>query len=296
MGYRQVIIRQSERLKTKDNGIVVVKDGNETIIPLEDINFILLEDNTTVITSKLLSEFGKYSICFIVCDDKHEPISIMYPYNYHFKQLEVIHKQLSLTDENKDLLWQLIVKQKIQNQIATLERTTKDERVINILYQYISEVEPGDPTNREGLSAKLYFKSLFGSDFMRFYDDAINAALNYGYAIIKSAIIRTLVVFGLNTYMGINHQSKVNNFNLVYDLIEPYRAIVDKFVYDHMKELTYPLSFEFRTNLVNILNQTVICQGKHYTIDYSIEMLVKSYIKAIDTGEIALTLPSQYYV
>ena len=160
-----------------------------------------------------------------------------------------------------------------------------------ILSKYVKEVTIGDETNREGLAAKIYFRSLFGSEFIRFYDDPINAALNYAYQIVKSSIIRTLSIYGLNSYLGINHKSKVNNFNLVYDLIEPFRAIVDLYVYKIKDNLTLPLSFDVRKDLVNILNISVTSNNKKCTLEYSIELLVISYIKALSTGEVSLTFP-----
>ena len=163
--------------------------------------------------------------------------------------------------------------------------------VIDKLSQYVKEIKLGDETNREGLAAKMYFKSLFGSEFIRFYDDTINAALNYAYQIVKSSIIRTLSIYGLNSYLGVNHKSKVNNFNLVYDLIEPYRAIVDLYVYKIKDNLTLPLSFEIRKELINILNIPVISNNMKCTLEYSIEVLIKSYIKTISTGEINLIFP-----
>lgn len=108
MGYRQVVIRKSERLNFKDNQLQITKEDNVYKVPLEDINFVLIEDSTTLVTTKLLSELGKNSIALIVCDDNFLPTSIMYPYNYHFKQLDVLQKQLSQTDNFKDLLWQMI--------------------------------------------------------------------------------------------------------------------------------------------------------------------------------------------
>lgn len=291
MGYRQVVIKKCEKLNLEDKQLVINKDNNSYKVPLEDINFVLIEDNRTIVTSKILSAFGENGICLIVCDDKFEPVSIMYPYNYHFKQLENIEKQLSLDNDSKKLIWQEIVKTKIKNEIAVLCQTTKDERVIDILSKYVREVNIGDETNREGLAAKIYFKSLFGSEFIRFYDDSINAALNYSYQIVKSSIIRTLSIYGLNSYLGVNHKSKVNNFNLVYDLIEPFRAIVDLYVFRIKEELTLPLSFEIRKELVNILNIPVISNNKKCTLEYSIEVLIKSYIKTITTGEINLIFP-----
>lgn len=295
MGYRQIIIKKSEKLHFKDNQLVINKEGNSTKVPLEDISYILIEDSTTILTTRLLAELGKNAISLIVCDEKFEPTSIMYPYNYHFKQLDVLTHQLEVDDSVKNEFWNQIVKRKIENSIRVLEMTSKEELPISKLSDYSSEIVDGDAKNREGLAAKIYFRSLFGSDFIRFYDDNINAALNYGYTIIVSAIIRNLAVYGLNTYLGIHHSSKINNFNLAYDFLEPYRSVVDKFIYDNKDDIVLPLSFEFRKKLINLLNKEVLHQNKKYTIEYSIGLLIKSYIKSFSTGEIKLDLPSIIY-
>lgn len=295
MGYRQIIIKKSEKLHFKDNQLVIDKEENSTKVPLEDISYILIEDSTTILTTRLLAELGKNAISLIVCDEKFEPTSIMYPYNYHFKQLDVFTNQLEIDDSIKNEFWNQIVKRKIENSIRVLEMTSKEEFPISKLSDYSSEIVDGDIKNREGLAAKMYFRSLFGSDFIRFYDDNINAALNYGYTIIASAIIRNLAVYGLNTYLGIHHSSKINNFNLAYDFLEPYRSVVDKFIYDNKDDIVLPLSFEFRKKLINLLNKEVLHQNKKYTIEYSIGLLIKSYIKSFSTGEIKLDLPSIIY-
>lgn len=295
MGYRQVIIKKSEKLHFKDNQLIIDKDESSTKVPLEDINYILIEDSSTILTTRLLAELGKNAISLIVCDERFEPTSIMYPYNYHFKQLDVFSHQLEIDDSIKNEFWNQIVKRKIKNSIRVLEMTSKEEFPISKLTEYINEITDGDSKNREGLAAKMYFRSLFGSDFIRFYDDNVNAALNYGYTIIASAIIRNLAVYGLNTYLGIHHSSKINNFNLAYDFLEPYRSVVDKFVYDNKDDIVLPLSFEFRKKLINLLNKEVLHQNKKYTIEYSIGLLIKSYIKSFSSGEIKLDLPSIIY-
>lgn len=295
MGYRQIIIKKSEKLHFKDNQLIIDKEGNSTKIPLEDINYVLIEDSSTILTTRLLAEFGKNAISLIICDEKFNPSAIMYPYNYHFKQLDVFSHQLEIDESIKKEFWNQIVKRKIENSVRVLEMTSKEEFPISKLNEYTSEIIEGDIKNREGLAAKIYFRSLFGSDFIRFYDDAINAALNYGYTIIASAIIRNLAVYGLNTYLGIHHNSKINNFNLAYDFLEPYRSIVDKFVYDNKDDITLPLSFEFRKKLINLLNKEVMHQNKNYTLEYSIGLIIKSYIKSFSTGDIKLDLPLIIY-
>lgn len=291
MGYRQVYIKKCEKLSFKDSQLVVLKDDEETKIPLEDINYVLLEDATTIVTTRLLAEFGKNAIALIICDEKHEPTSIMYPYNYHYKQLENLEIQLQNTQSLKDELWKLIIESKIKNQRKVLEIKTTDEYTIEKIDNFIDSVDPGDTGNREGLAAKMYFRSLFGSDFVRHFDDGVNAALNYGYTILRSCLVRLLSIYGLLTYYGINHKSKTNNFNLAYDLVEPFRPIVDEYVFDHMEELTDDLSYEIRKELVNILNYEIISEGKRCTVEYAMDLLVKSYIKALSLGEVNLSLP-----
>lgn len=295
MGYRQVYIKKSEKLSFKDNQLVVCKDNEETKVPLEDINFILLEDSTTIVTSRLLAEMGKSGIALIICDEKHIPTSIMYPYNYHYKQLENLELQLSYTDNIKNELWKMIVMSKIKNQKHLIEVKIKDEYVIDKLDQFVNEVDSGDTGNREGLAAKMYFKSLFGSNFIRHFDDGVNNALNYGYTILSSCLIRLLSTYGLLTYYGINHKSKTNNFNLAYDFVEPFRPIVDEFVYDNVELITDDLSYEIRKQLVNLLNKEIVMDGKHCTVEYAMDLLVQSYVKTLNTGEIKLNLPDLIY-
>ena len=162
MGYRQVIIKKSEKLHFKDKQLVIDKDNQSTKIPLEDINYILIEDSTTILTTRLLAELGKNAISLIICDEKFEPTSIMYPYNYHFKQLDVFTHQLEIDNNIKNEFWNQIVKRKIENSIRVLEMTSKEEFPISKLSEYINEVIAGDSKNREGLAAKIYFRSMFG--------------------------------------------------------------------------------------------------------------------------------------
>ena len=68
-----------------------------------------------------------------------------------------------------------------------------------------------------------------------------------------------------------------------------------KFVYDNKDDIVLPLSFEFRKKLINLLNKEVLHQNKKYTIEYSIGLLIKSYIKSFSSGEIKLDLPSIIY-
>jgi CRISPR-associated protein Cas1 len=100
-----------------------------------------------------------------------------------------------------------------------------------MLYKYVGEIRDGDVTNREGHAAKIYFNELFGKNFTRDDETIINFALNYGYSILRSAISRSIVSKGLHPSISIFHHSIYDAFALSDDLMEPFRPIIDDFVF-----------------------------------------------------------------
>ena len=76
--------------------------------------------------------------------------------------------------EIKTLVWTEIVTEKIRKQAELLEKLKKPEE--SLLRSYISQLQPGDITNREGHAAKVYFNALFGMSFTRTSDTPYNAA------------------------------------------------------------------------------------------------------------------------
>ena len=51
--------------------------------------------------------------------------------------------------------------------------------------------------------------------------------LNYGYAVLRNAIIRAAIMAGFQPAFGIHHDNYLNAFDLADDLIEPWRPMVD---------------------------------------------------------------------
>ena len=142
MGYRQVIIKKSEKINLKDNQLVIVKEDSSIKIPLEDINYVLLEDPQTTITARLLSELGKNAISLITCDETYNPTSITYSYNYHFKQLEVFNKQLELDNSVKDAKKQIKSKKDAtEEEVSPLKDISKySENVVKVDKKVVNEV------------------------------------------------------------------------------------------------------------------------------------------------------------
>ena len=189
----------------------------------------------------------------------------------------MIKEQIKWKASDKDKIWAEIVKNKIMNQALLLKKTKSSK--YKLILSYINEVVDGDKTNREGHAAKVYFNALFGNDFVRNSDDTINAALNYGYAILLSTINKEIINNGYLTQLGIHHKNEFNEFNLTCDLMEPFRIVIDNFVYYNQAR---KLDTEYKLDIVNILNGTFKYQGKNHTLKDIIKMFVKNTLESIN--------------
>ena len=130
---------------------------------------------------------------------------------------------------------------------------------------------------------------MFGKDFSRKQDNEINYALNYGYAIVRAYICRTIAKYGYEPSIGIHHCSQLNNFNLADDLIEPFRPIVDLYVYK--KCCGTPFDKSSRMGIANILNYEMIYNGQKHSVAYAIELTVQSFGKKLAGEAENLVLP-----
>lgn len=294
MAHRQLYIRSAKRLSLMNDQLILTKvDDSQLSFPLEDFDLVFIEDPNATITINLITKASGIGCSFIVCGKDYLPKSQILPFNSYYLQSKILNLQLNLLPYKKKKLWETIVKQKIRNQITILETVGSDMYPISQLYDFFHGVKPGDSSNMEGIAAKIYFQSLFGKDFIRFSDELISIALNYGYSIIASQVIRTVAFNGLLDNLGIWHSSEKNNNNLSYDFIEPFRQVVDFYVFNNVKNLMSPLSSEIKLGLINLLNYRVRIDGNLYKVSYAIGITVSSYLKYMESGDITdIKLPS----
>ena len=176
-----------------------------------------------------------------------------------------------------------IVTEKIRKQKELLKNLGKEEA--GLLESYLQEIGWNDETNREGHAAKVYFNALFGMTFTRTADCPENAALNYGYSILLSAFAREIVASGYITQLGLFHDNMFNQFNLASDLMEPFRVLIDREVIQmQRKEFTH----EEKIQLVNVLNNEVMIDGKTQYVNNAIKIYCKSVFDALNENDSAL--------
>ena len=282
MSWRTIVISSSAKLDYKLD-YLVVRQEEITKIHLSEISILLIENTAVSITAALLNELIKRKIKVIFCDEKRNPSSELVSYYGCHDSSAKIRNQIRWNDEIKELIWTEIVSEKIRNQRNILKYFNKKEYFM--LDEYLSQIEIGDTTNREGHSAKVYFNALFGMDFTRTSDTPTNAALNYGYGILLSTFNREIVANGYITQLGLFHDNMFNHFNLSSDLMEPFRTLVDKIVYNLKPEI---FNHNEKMELLNILNKEVIIDRKINYVNNAIKIYCKSVFDAINQQDVSL--------
>lgn len=282
MSWRIVVISNSAKLEYKMD-YMIVRQSEITKIHLSEISMLIVESTAVSLTAGLLSELTKRKIKVIFCDEKRNPSSELVSYYGSHDTSAKVRQQVGWTAEIKKMMWTEIVSEKIRNQQRFLEDLGKKENVM--LTEYLKEIQPGDTTNREGHAAKVYFNAVFGMEFSRSLDIPINAALNYGYGIILSTFNREIVSNGYITQLGLFHDNMFNQFNLGSDLMEPFRILVDRKVYEMKPE---KFEKEEKLQLVNILNQEVTIDGKRNYVVNAIKIYCKSVFDAINDNDVSL--------
>ena len=271
MSFRTVVISKQSKLSYKNRFLVVKQESDEKYIHLSEIDTIIVDSISVSISTYLLKELSDNKINIIFCDEKHNPFGELKSYYLSHNVSKKILLQTKWSQRKKNNLWQEIIKNKITNQALQIRKIKSQN--YNLLLSYVNEVVSGDKTNREGHSAKVYFNTLFTKKFVRNENDSINAALNYGYAILLSSFNKEIVSNGYLTELGIHHKNEFNPFNLSCDLMEPFRIIIDNFVY-HNKERE--LNTDYKMDIVNILNSKFKYNGKQYTLKDIIKLYTKN--------------------
>lgn len=278
MAFRNVIIESPCRCSYEGGYLIVRKEDDTVKIHLSEISSVVLQTNQVYISAYLLSELAKAKISFVVSDEKRNPIGQYLPLYGAHNASKRISEQLGWSEPAKKRVWKRVVRDKIAHQAQVLNARAREEMGLR-LSKLIPEVRSGDTTNREAHAARLYFQAMFGGDFSRDDDTSTNAALDYGYAILLSAVNREIVARGYLTQMGICHKSEYNQFNLGCDLMEPFRPVVDRLVFDNVED---DFTKDTRRLLVDMLNQSLPYRGGMYRVGSIISLYVQDCLSALN--------------
>ena len=275
MGFRTVSINTRCKLEMKLNYLVCRGEETQRVF-LDEISTLIIHSTAVVVTTALLSELVKRNIKVIFCNEKHNPVAELMPYYGSYNNALKLKQQLGWSQQIKQMVWTEIVAKKIINQakhLKDLEKIEQSEKMMD----YASQLELNDVTNREGHAAKLYFTTLFSKDWNRDCGDFYSKALNYGYTVLLSTFNREISKTGYLTQLGIWHENQFNDFNLSCDLIEPFRPIVDRIVYELEKD-----DENFKLKILKMSEKQVYIGGKLMFLENAIETYIRSVFTALN--------------
>lgn len=256
MRHRIIEISGSYRHLSLRRGLAVIKDKTDELgcVDLDTALAVLISSHGALISSAFITECGHRNIPILFCDSRFQIISMASPIKSHNDQKRCIDLQAAAKPALTRKLWQQIVKMKILNQSLVLRSHFHSHA--NRLQRLSKEVKMGDGGNHEAIAARIYWRSLFGHHFRRDkMGDNINGMLNYGYAVIRSALLANVLSTGLYPSIGIHHHNYNNAFCLVDDLMEPYRPLIDQMV----KCLVLRQNTELTTVAKRALAQVIVC-------------------------------------
>ena len=278
--YKSLVISEKARLGLNLNRIQITQAENDFFIPLKDIYIIILESKAVMISSALLSALAQERVVLLTCDASHHPDGIFCGFLSHNLSAKIAREQLDVSQKTKAMLWQSIVKNKIENQAAVLKLLSFKEEGEQLLL-LAKGVKLNDGSNMEARAAALYFKLLLTSP--RTHGSSLNYALNYSYAILRAAFARAICISGLLPYLGIKHRNIYNPFALCDDLIEAFRPIADLHALTCITDYssTEKLTQQERLELLEILDQVIILENKKIKIKTAIIRYVQIFKKAL---------------
>ncbi len=260
----QLVIKLPE-IEKNDTIPDSLKKRSEITKPIEDIGIIILDNKQITITSGLLEMLLENNCAVITCDSKSMPTGLLLPLYGNTTQEERFSKQIYASLPLRKQLWQQTIKMKIYNQSSALAACRNKE--YSCMNEWVKSVKSGDSDNLEARAASYYWKNLF-SDIKGFtrYREGIppNNLLNYGYAILRAIVARSLVGSGMLPTLGIHHHNRYNAYCLADDIMEPYRPYVDKLVYKIVHSGTdyTNLTKEIKTQLLEIPVLDVVIENK----------------------------------
>ncbi|MCH7647706.1 MAG: CRISPR-associated endonuclease Cas1 [Thaumarchaeota archaeon] len=215
------------------------------------------------VSTEAISLLSKKNINVLLTDTYGNPISYMNNVmssntstRYRMGQYQTFSDPVK-----REYLQKWILSEKLQSQINFLKSIEQDDVLEGIkrLQKYKDTIfnvkEYQELLSLETKSGRIYFlnytkliPSKYNFDSRRGgglamrknnAGDIINALLNYGYTVLAGEISKYVNGLGLDAYYGFYHKSHVSFQALVYDLIEPFRWLVEYSVYklanDHNK-------------------------------------------------------------
>lgn len=279
--YEQLVVKYPA-IEQNDTLPAYFKKEAERTVPIEDIGMVLLDHKQITLTHDLCEKLLENNAVVVWCDAKHHPIGMTLPLAGNDTHSEKTKYQMEASEPLKKQLWRQTIEAKITNQAAVLAYFGYADQALRHLANHVLS---GDSSHLEARAAALYWKYMlrpYQTTRGRF-DGPPNHLLNYAYAILRAVVARNLVGSGLLPVLGIHHRNKYNAYCLADDVMEPYRPIIDRFVFAYLQEnenhLTDTLQKKDREYLLGVTTLDVDIEGKTSPLLVGVQRTTASLMK-----------------
>lgn len=240
--------------------ICMTQEGTRQL-PLADIGAIIVCCFSAKIEMRLLTEAAKAGVGMILCES-FKPECIILPAQRSTDSLLTRawqHAPKKFLDE----VWQKTLDAKCHNQCVLARAwlpespvVAKMEREKFLRYRA-----------REGTVSRLFWgvfrERLNRDDFLRARGkDLVNSFLDYGYSVLLARVLQLCFACGLDPTFGIGHVASERSTALAYDLMEPFRPLVDAKVFSWLEgDERTTVDRAFKQHLLPFLQEKIIYQG-----------------------------------
>lgn len=311
MSYRIVhLIKPNLRVRLRlDQLQIEDKETNEVrSIPLADVAAVIAATREMSISVSALRCMAELNILLLVCNEQFEPCSLTLPY-YRATNTEVLRRQTEWTVEWKEALWRQLVVAKVRNQAAVLRAKTKVHDSLLQIADFCEHPPKEQPTDKiplnkvtpkhrvgwyfsapsacEARAARRYwrhfFEGLSSTEWRREPGtrSGVNGMLDYAYAVLRAAVLRSLAVHGFIAALGLHHADRAGTFALADDLMEPLRPWADKILREHLQAGNGEGDMKtWIPAAANLLALEVRIQKSSVRFLHAIDLLVQSFQRA----------------
>jgi CRISPR-associated protein Cas1 len=299
------------RIKLDQLHITDLDSGTDKSVPLADVAVIVCAARDTEFSASSLRRMAELNVLLLICNEKFEPCAITLPY-YRPTNTELLRRQIEWKPEWKMAMWRQIITAKVRNQAANLAHLKRAHTVLTEIANRCEKPNPivtdekkpslasltatkraaflsDSPDASESRAARHYWKHLLPrlSEWQQTDEknripgtrEGVNGMLDYGYAILRTAVLRSLAAHGFIAAIGIAHTPKAGSFALADDVIEPLRPWIDRELKVFLQGGPRPMP-EWMRQAVSVLQLEVAINRNKMRLLNAIDVYVQSFADA----------------
>ncbi len=289
MSYHVITIESpTAELNCARGQFICTSDAGTQQIPLDDVGAIIVCSFSAKIEMRLLTEAAKRGIGVILCE-AFKPVCIVLP------AIRSTDTLLTRTWEHANPkfikeLWQKTLDAKCHNQgILASTWEPNAPAVADIETQKFLRYRARESTVSR-LFWSVFRKHLDADAFLRSRGEGIiNSFLDYGYSVLLARVLQLCYAYGLDPTFGIGHATAERSTPLAYDLMEPFRPLVDARVMSWLKindAFPQELDKAFKQHLLPFLQLRILYAGTLQQAQTVMEQSIRSFRKSLLENDI----------